>query len=70
MKIKELREKKTVDLLASLKSLLKRKFALNLSKANGELKQMHLLVNLKKEIAQIKTIMREKSLSEGSYEQK
>ena len=56
----ELREKSPQDLQAELMRLRKEQFSLRMQRASGQLGQMHLLKEARREIARVKTIMQEK----------
>jgi len=56
----ELREKSPQDLQAELMRLRKEQFSLRMQRAAGQLGQMHLLKETRRDIARVKTIMKEK----------
>jgi len=56
----ELREKSPQELQAELMRLRKEQFGLRMQNASGQLGQMHLLKEARREIARVKTIMQEK----------
>ena len=56
----ELREKSPQELQAELMRLRKEQFGLRMQNASGQLGQMHLLKEARREIATVKTIMQEK----------
>ncbi len=56
----ELREKSPQELQAELMRLRKEQFGLRMQRASGQLGQMHLLKEARREIARVKTIMQEK----------
>ena len=56
----ELREKSPQDLQVELMRLRKEQFSLRMQRASGQLGQMHLLKEARREIARVKTIMQEK----------
>jgi len=60
MKAAELREKKTEDLYEELLRLRKEQFGLRMQDASGQLGQYHLLSQVKRDIARVKTIIVEK----------
>lgn len=62
MKASEVRELNTVELEAKLADLKKELFNLRLSHATGQLTNPLALVNVKKDIARIKTVLREREL--------
>lgn len=61
MKATELREKPIDELNAELLKLLKEQFNLRMRKATGQLNQSHLLRQLKRDIARVKTVLNEKA---------
>lgn len=63
MKATELREKNTEELTSELLSLLKEQFNLRIQRGAGQTPKSHLFSKVRKNIARIKTILREK---EGS----
>ena len=60
MKAAELREKSPKELNQQLLDLLKEQFELRMQKASGQLTRSHLLGDTKRNIARVKTIMKEK----------
>lgn len=58
--VKELREKSLPELSEQLLKLRKEHFNLRMQKASGQLAQVHLLKETKKDIARVKTLMQEK----------
>ena len=65
MAVAELREKGELELHDELLKLRKEQFALRMQEASGQLGQFHLLREVRKEIARVKTIIVEKQ-SESS----
>ncbi|MBT3529497.1 MAG: 50S ribosomal protein L29 [Gammaproteobacteria bacterium] len=63
MKASELREKSVEDLQTDLQELYKNQFNYRMQKGTGQLAQVHLLGDTKKDIARIKTILTEKQKS-------
>ncbi len=61
MKANELREKSVEDLGKTLLSLREQQFRQNMQKATGQLGQTHLLKDAQRDIARVKTILREKA---------
>lgn len=61
MDIKELREQDSSQLNETLMTLLKEHFELRMQHKSGQLSDTSKLAQMKKSIAQVKTIMREKS---------
>jgi large subunit ribosomal protein L29 len=64
MNVEELRKKTTEELEAELLVLTKDQFAFRMQQSTGQLSQTHLLMAVKKDIARVKTILREKKVSE------
>ena len=60
MKAAELREKETEELYEELLRLRKEQFGLRMQDASGQLGQYHLLNQVKRDIARVKTVMVEK----------
>jgi large subunit ribosomal protein L29 len=58
--VKELREKSVQELGEELLKLRKEQFSLRMQKASGQLGQVHLLKETKKDIARVKTVIQEK----------
>ncbi len=58
--LKELREKSVQELGDELLKLRKEHFNLRMQKASGQLGQVHLLKDTKKDIARVKTLLQEK----------
>jgi len=61
MNVSDLRNKSTDELKQELLSLLKEQFNLRMKKVTGQLNQTHLLGAVKKNIARVKTVLREKA---------
>lgn len=61
MKASELREKSVEELNQEMLGLLKEQFNLRLRKASGQLNQPHLLKQVRKDIARIKTVLTQKA---------
>lgn len=60
MSAQELREKNIDELQEELLRLRKEQFSLRMQFASGQLAQTHLMVQARKDIARIKTVMQEK----------
>jgi len=60
MKATELREKNTDELVAELLRLRREQFNLNMAKATGQLAQTHLLGQVRRDIARVKTVLNQK----------
>ncbi len=61
MKARELREKSVDELNQELLGLLKDQFNLRLRKASGQLNQSHLMIQVRKDIARVKTVLTQKA---------
>lgn len=61
MNAAELREKSVEQLNEELLSLLRDQFNFRMQKATGQLNQSHLLKQVKRDIARIKTVLNEKA---------
>ncbi|BDX18551.1 MULTISPECIES: 50S ribosomal protein L29 [Pseudomonadaceae] len=60
MKATELREKSAEQLNEQLLTLLRDQFNLRMQKATGQLGQTHLLNQVKRDIARVKTVLNQK----------
>ncbi|MEM7290469.1 MAG: 50S ribosomal protein L29 [Pseudomonadota bacterium] len=65
MKASELREKSIDELQSQLQDLYKDQFNYRMQNTTGQLGQVHLIGEVKKDIARIKTIITEKQKSEA-----
>ncbi|MGK0257800.1 MAG: large subunit ribosomal protein L29 [Candidatus Azotimanducaceae bacterium] len=61
MKAQEFREKETADLQEELIRLRKEQFALRMQFASGQMGQVHLMKEVRRDIARVKTVMKEKA---------
>jgi large subunit ribosomal protein L29 len=61
MKASDLREKSEAELNDELLRLLKEQFNLRMQKATGQLGQTHLLGETRRDIARVRTVLREKA---------
>ena len=61
MKANELRDKSVDELNQQLLSLREEQFKLRMAKATGQLGQTHLLKQMKRDIARVKTILQQKA---------
>ncbi|WP_063654792.1 50S ribosomal protein L29 [Candidatus Arsenophonus triatominarum] len=61
MKAKELREKSVEDLNTELLNLLREQFNLSMQAVSGQLQQSHLLKQVRRDIARVKTLLTEKA---------
>jgi large subunit ribosomal protein L29 len=59
MKATELRDKSVEELQQTLLGLLKEQFNLRMQKATGQLAQTHLLGQVRRDIARVKTVLNE-----------
>ncbi|MDZ7684109.1 MAG: 50S ribosomal protein L29 [Gammaproteobacteria bacterium] len=64
MKAYELKDKSTEDLQKELVTLTKEHFGYRMQQSTGQLSQTHLLKQVRRDIARIKTVLREKKGSE------
>jgi large subunit ribosomal protein L29 len=60
MKAAELREKSASELYDELLRLRKEEFSLRMQVASGQLGQTHLMREMRRDIARVKTLMKEK----------
>lgn len=63
MKASDLREKNEADLRSELKRLLKEQFNLRMQQGTGQLGQSHLLGETRRDIARVKSVLREKRVT-------
>jgi large subunit ribosomal protein L29 len=61
MKVSEYRDKTADELQKELLKLRRDQFGLRMQKASGQLGQTHLLEEARRDIARVKTVLREKS---------
>jgi large subunit ribosomal protein L29 len=61
MNAKDLREKSVEELNSTLLDLLRDQFKYRMQKATGQLSQSHLLGQVRKDIARVKTVLNEKA---------
>ncbi|VAX77018.1 50S ribosomal protein L29 [Serratia symbiotica] len=61
MKAQDLREKSVEELNAELLNLLREQFNLRIQLASGQLKQTHLLKQVRRNVARVKTLVTEKA---------
>jgi len=61
MKASELRQKGSADLNKELLELVREQFSLRMQKGTGQLAKTHRMKQVRREIAQIKTILNEKA---------
>ena len=61
MKVQELREKSQEELHAEVLRLQREHFSLRMQRASGQLGQSHLLKEVRRDIARVKTVMKESS---------
>ncbi|MFT7219549.1 MAG: large subunit ribosomal protein L29 [Candidatus Azotimanducaceae bacterium] len=63
MKASELREKTVEELQQEIDNLAKEQFNYRMQKSTGQLGQSHLLKQIKRDIARLKTVLNEKQQS-------
>ncbi|MFP1557584.1 50S ribosomal protein L29 [Escherichia coli] len=61
MKAKELREKSVEELNTELLNLLREQFNLRMQAASRQLQQSHLLKQVRRDVARVKTLLNEKA---------
>ncbi len=61
MKASELREKNTDELNKELLELLREQFNLRMQKGTGQMTRPHNMKNVRRNIARVKTVLREKA---------
>jgi large subunit ribosomal protein L29 len=61
MKASELKDKSVEELNAELLSLLREQFNLRMQASTGQLAQTHLMKNVRRNIARVKTILNQKA---------
>lgn len=61
MKASELKDKSVEELNTELLSLLREQFNLRMQASTGQLAQTHLLKNVRRNIARVKTILKQKA---------
>ncbi|UEO45765.1 50S ribosomal protein L29 [Escherichia coli] len=61
MKAKELREKSVEELNTELLNLLREQFNLRMQAASTQLQQSHLLKQVRRDVARVKTLLNEKA---------
>ncbi len=57
MQAKELRSKDLAELQEELNSLLQKQFDLRMARGNGQLTKIHLLRDVRRDIARVRTVM-------------
>ncbi|MEE4360687.1 MAG: 50S ribosomal protein L29 [Pseudomonadales bacterium] len=60
MKASDLREKSEAELQAELMKLLREQFNLRMQKGSGQLGQTHLLRQTRRDIARVRTVLRDR----------
>jgi len=65
MKASEIREKSVEDINKELMALLEEQFKLRMQKGTGQLARPHQMKDVRRNIARLKTILREKSGSKA-----
>lgn len=66
MNATELREKSAGELEEKLHELLKEQFNLRMQQGTGQMSRPHLMTQVRKDIARVKTVMNEKMAGEAS----
>ncbi len=61
MKAEELRKKTKADLEKALTELYKKQFELRMAKGNGQMTKPHLLKEVRRDIARVKTVLNQQS---------
>ncbi|MCS3434573.1 50S ribosomal protein L29 [Klebsiella sp. BIGb0407] len=61
MKAKELREKSVEELNTELLNLLREQFNLRMQSASGQLQQTHVLKQVRRNVARVKTLLTQKA---------
>ncbi len=59
MKVQEIREKSKDELQAEILRLQREHFSLRMQRASGQLGQTHLLKEVRRDLARVKTVMKE-----------
>ncbi|MXP56554.1 50S ribosomal protein L29 [Pantoea sp. Mhis] len=62
MKISEMRKKNFTELTTELSNSLREQFNLRIQASSGQMKQTHLLKQVRRNIARIKTLLNEKRI--------
>lgn len=57
MQVKELKDKDLAQLQEQLNGLLQKQFDLRMARGNGQLNKIHLLREVRRDIARVKTVM-------------
>ncbi len=70
MKASELKEKSVDELQESLISLVKDQFSYRMQKSTGQLNQTHLLKEVAKDIARVKTVLSQKEVLSAESDEK
>lgn len=63
MNMKELQSKSQAELQAQLETLLKNQFDLRMAKGNGQLTKVNVLKEVRRDIARVKTLLRQNELA-------
>ena len=63
MNVSELKTKNQVELTEKLTELLKNQFDLRMAKGNGQMTKVHHLKELRRDIARVKTILRQNEIA-------
>ena len=62
MNVKDLKSKSLTELKENLTKLLKSQFDLRMAKGNGQLNKVHVLRDVRRDIARVRTIIRQNEL--------
>ena len=57
MQVKELKSKDLADLQEELNKLLQKQFDLRMARGNGQLTKLHLMREVRRDIARVRTVM-------------
>jgi len=66
MSVKELKTKNVNELKENLAELQKNQFDLRMAKGNGQLTKNHLLTEVRRDIARVKTIIRQNQMADNA----
>jgi large subunit ribosomal protein L29 len=62
MSVKDLKAKSSTELTEKLNELLKSQFDLRMAKGNGQLSKVHVIKEIRRDIARVRTIIRQNEL--------
>jgi large subunit ribosomal protein L29 len=66
MNVKDLKAKKTSELNEKLTELLKSQFDLRMAKGNGQMTKSHVLKEVRRDIARVKTIIKQNEIENNA----